>query len=47
MFKVHLGYTATGRNRYARFFTLARAARFADEVFKATGIVLSIVEDRR
>ena len=45
-FKVHIGYTATGRNRWRRYATLAEAARFCGAVFSDTGIVLTIVEDR-
>ncbi len=44
MFKVHIGYTLTGRNRWRKFSTLADASAFCSQVFTRTGIVLSIVE---
>jgi hypothetical protein len=41
-FKVHVGYTATGRNRWRRFETLALASAFCEAVHRETGVFLSI-----
>lgn len=43
MFRVHVGHTKTGRDRWRKFATLAEASAFCSEVFDRTGIVLSIV----
>jgi hypothetical protein len=45
MFAVHVGFTATGRNRWRRFSTLAAATAFVNRVFATTGTVLTIVTD--
>lgn len=42
-FKIHVGHTDTGRNRWRRFDTLADATRFAGEYFRIKGVVVSIV----
>ena len=44
MFKVHVGYTHTGRNRWRRFATIADASQFCEHVRQATGIILAIVK---
>lgn len=43
MYKVHIGYTAIGRNKYRKFSTLQAAIEYCDSVFLKTGVVLSIV----
>lgn len=43
MFRVHIGYTITGRNRWRKFATLAEASTYCDRVFRRRGVVLSIV----
>jgi hypothetical protein len=45
MFKVHVGYTATGRNRWRRFVTLDAASAFCERVRRATRAILTIIED--
>lgn len=41
-FRVHVGYTSNGRNRW-RYFPSADAARpFLSDVFNRTGVVLSV-----
>jgi hypothetical protein len=42
-FKVHIGYTASGRNRYRRFATMDEATKFCNKVFRECGNILSIV----
>ena len=42
MYKVHIGYTASGRGKYRKFETLQEAQSFCDEVFLKTGVVLTI-----
>jgi hypothetical protein len=42
MYKVHIGYTKAGRDKWRKFETLATANAFCSEVFEKTGIVLSI-----
>lgn len=44
-YKVHIGYTLTGRNRWRHFATLTLAALFCGTVHEKTGIVLSIVRE--
>lgn len=46
-YRVHIGYTRTGRDRWRKFATLADASRFCEAVWQATGIILSIQEVRR
>ena len=43
-FKVHIGYTKTGRNRYRVFRSMKEASDFCSAVFDKTKIVLSIIE---
>ena len=43
-YKVHIGYTRAGRNRWRRFSTLETASQFCERVRQATGIILSILE---
>jgi hypothetical protein len=43
MFKVHIGYTVTGRNRWRRFATVADATTYVNAVWARTGVILSIV----
>lgn len=43
MFKVHVGYTRAGRDRWVRFVTLAQAMVFCEEVRRPTGIVLTVI----
>ena len=40
--RVHIGYTASGRSRYAYFPLLSEAQAACNAVFAETGIVLSI-----
>lgn len=42
-YKVHVGYTATGRNRWRRFTDLNSAQAFCNQVCRATRIVLTIL----
>lgn len=44
MFKVHIGYTPKGRDRWKRFATFEAAQRLCSEVFTKTGVVLAIIE---
>lgn len=44
MFKVHIGYTRKGRDRWRRFETMAEAIAFCQRIFAATSVVLSIVK---
>lgn len=44
MFKVHVGYTSKGRDRWKRFATFEAAQRLCSEVFTKTGVVLAIIE---
>jgi len=46
MFKVHVGYTALGRNRWRRFYTIEGARAYVSAVFNTTGIVLTIIEGK-
>lgn len=41
-YRVHVGYTRQGRNRWRRFATLAEASAFCQTVFRRTRIVLTI-----
>lgn len=45
LYRVHIGYTITGRDRWRCFATLEQAREFCDSVFRATKIVLTIIED--
>jgi hypothetical protein len=45
-FKVHIGYTANGRDRWKRYATLDEAQEVCNRVFAETKIVLCIVEDK-
>lgn len=42
-YRVHVGYTRAGRNRWRRFPTLARASQFCEAVRLRTGIILTIL----
>lgn len=44
MFKVHIGYTPTGRNRYVYFDTLEAAKEYCSKAFRALSVVLSITK---
>lgn len=44
MFKVHVGYTRSGRNRWRRFTTIDDAKAFCERIHRATGVILTIVE---
>lgn len=46
MFKVHIGYTPKGRDRWKRFATFEAAQRLCSEVFTVTGHVLTIIEEK-
>jgi hypothetical protein len=43
-FKVHIGYTDTGRNRWRTFADLNAANTFCEQVRRATQIVLTVIE---
>ena len=43
MYRVHIGYSATGRNRWRYFDSIDTARAFVGAVFARTGIVLSVV----
>ena len=43
-YKVHTGYTPSGRDKWKRFDTLQNATLFCSEVFNRCGIVLTIVK---
>lgn len=43
VFKVHIGYTRNGRNRWRKFPTFTAASSFCEAARKATGIILTIV----
>jgi hypothetical protein len=45
MFKVHVGYTKTGKNRWIRFATVEKAQAFCSEVFEKLNIVLLIIKE--
>ena len=42
MFKVHVGYTITGHNKWMHFTTLPEASAYVAGVFTSTGVVLGI-----
>lgn len=44
MFKVHVGYTKTGSDRWKRYATLAEASAACEAVRKKTGIILTIIK---
>jgi hypothetical protein len=44
-YKVHIGYTKTGRDRWCRFQTIEAATAFCSDVFRRKNIVLAIVTD--
>jgi hypothetical protein len=46
-YRIHIGYTKAGRDKYRYFATLEAARSAADRVFQATGTVLSITETPR
>lgn len=43
MFKVHIGYTSKGNDRWRKFDTLESANAFCERVRAASGLILSIV----
>jgi len=45
MYRVHVGYTCTGRDRWRRFADLESAKEFCALIFQATRIVLCIERD--
>jgi hypothetical protein len=45
MFRVHLGYTVSGRDKWKVFPTLEAASAFCQRVFQDTGLVLSITRE--
>ena len=45
MFKVHIGYTLVGRNRWKRFYTVDAANRFCEAVRQRTGVILTVIQD--
>ena len=44
-YRVHVGYTSNGRNRWRRFATLAAAQDFCNYVCERTRIVLTIEQE--
>lgn len=46
MFKVGIGYTAKGRERWKRFATEPEARKFCNDVHAKTGFILTIIEDK-
>lgn len=44
LYRVHVGYTRKGNDRYVRFASLESARKFCSEVFDKTGKVLAIVQ---
>ena len=45
MYKVHIGYTRAGRDRWKRFPTLESANAFCEKVRAVTGTILTIIAD--
>lgn len=43
-YRVHVGYTETGEDRWRLFDTFDEASRFCREVFQEKGVVLTIEE---
>jgi hypothetical protein len=41
-YRVHVGYTARGRDRWRYFATLAEASAFAGTIFTKTGVVVAV-----
>ena len=41
-YRVHIGYTKSGNDRYARFPDLASANEFCDKVMREKGTILSV-----
>ena len=44
MYRVHIGYTATGRNKWRKFDTLDKAKQYCQGYFESSGIVLTIIK---
>lgn len=44
MYKVHIGYTIKGNDRWKKFPTLKKANEFCNQVFAKTKIILTIVK---
>lgn len=47
MYKVHIGYTKTGRDRWVKFASLAAANEFCEKVRQETRIILTIIKESR
>jgi hypothetical protein len=45
-YKVHIGFTVTGRNRWRKFATLEGASMFCGRIWRESGIVLSIIHGK-
>lgn len=45
-YRVHVGYTPNGASKWKRFASLDRAQAFAGRIFKRSGIVVAIEQDR-
>lgn len=45
MYKVGIGYTAKGRERWKKFTTIEEANAFCQKVFAASSIVLTIIKE--
>lgn len=43
MYKVGIGYTPKGNERWKKFDSIEAASSFCSEVFSRTGIILTIV----
>jgi hypothetical protein len=45
MYKVHIGYTANGRDKWRKFDTQSEASEFCNRIFAASGIILTIIKN--
>lgn len=43
MYKVHVGYTQRGKDKWRRFKTIEDAKAFCEKVYTLTGVILSII----
>lgn len=41
-FRVHVGYSLTGRDRWVYFVTLPDACAYAQSIFEARGVVVAV-----
>ena len=41
-YRVHVGYTARGRDKWRRFSTEESARSFAEKLFQATGVIVAV-----